>query len=235
VVTRSQALPSTIEGRTTKNIPLIRFYRPLRLLAHALSVVFVLGALADMVRLVNATEAFRLDRFIPIQEIPQGPMPTLVTVVLFAIFVSRANKNVRRLGVTDLETGVLGSFIVFFVPIGNFWLPYFTIKEIWQASTKPSDPRVSWRYEPTPALLPIWWLIFVLYAVVSNAAAVVSRAHGVEVTPAWVAIVVAPVSIASSVLSVWVVQTLAKIQKARSQEPAPADLRVDFAGHSGGL
>jgi hypothetical protein len=85
---------------------------------------------------------------------------------------------------------------------------------------------------PGSALLPIWWLVFVLYAVASNAAAVVSRAHGVELTPAWVAVVVAPVSIASSVLSVLVVQTLTKIQKARSQDPAPADQRVDFAGRS---
>lgn len=48
--------------------------------------------------------------------------------------------------------------VYFFIPFANLFMPYRAIKETWLASENPTQ----WQNEPTPAVLIVWWLLFLL-------------------------------------------------------------------------
>src|SRR5262245_32035959 len=76
----------------------------------------------------------------------------LVTVIVFARWIIRANKNVRALGAVGLPTTPGWAVGYVFVPILHFWKPYQAMKDLWRASHSPT----SWATTAAGAILPAW-------------------------------------------------------------------------------
>src|SRR6266436_5309609 len=60
-------------------------------------------------------------------------------VLLFLMWVYRANKNARALGAAGMKYTPGWSVGWFFVPFAGLFMPYWVLKEIWQVSSPGSD------------------------------------------------------------------------------------------------
>ena len=61
----------------------------------------------------------------------------MLTVVIFCIWIVRANKNVRALGANGLRFTPGWAVGFFFIPIVSLWKPYQAMKDLWRASQNP--------------------------------------------------------------------------------------------------
>jgi hypothetical protein len=82
----------------------------------------------------------------------------LVSGILSLMFIYRANLNAQRLVGEPLENSPGWAVGSYFVPFMNLFVPYFAMKEIWQASENPQYPQ---RVDP-PGLLPAWWALWLI-------------------------------------------------------------------------
>ena len=82
----------------------------------------------------------------------------LFTVVIFGVWIVRANKNVRALGASDLPITPGWAVGYFFIPILNLWRPYQAMKDLWRASHNPA----SWGVTAAGPVLPIWWALWLI-------------------------------------------------------------------------
>lgn len=82
----------------------------------------------------------------------------LITAVVFARWIIKAHRLVRRLGAADLSITPGWAVGYFFIPFINLVRPYRAMKELWQASL---DPR-GWPWEPVSPLLPWWWAMWLI-------------------------------------------------------------------------
>lgn len=89
----------------------------------------------------------------------------ITTVILFAMWIYRANFNARQLGAQSLRFSPGWSIGYYFIPILWFWKPYQAMREIWQASKEPS----SWKSVERGAVLPWWWFFFLVSTILDNA------------------------------------------------------------------
>jgi Domain of unknown function (DUF4328) len=74
-------------------------------------------------------------------------------VLLFLMWVYRANKNGRALGAQGMKYSPGWSVGWFFVPIASMFVPYWILKEIWQVSSPNPDGR--WRRTTVSPLLAL--------------------------------------------------------------------------------
>ena len=88
----------------------------------------------------------------------------LAKIVVFAMWIYRANFNARALGAQDLEFSPGWAVGYFFVPILCLWKPYQAIKEIWRASKAPE----SWVWVKAGPALPWWWCFAILSFILGN-------------------------------------------------------------------
>jgi heme/copper-type cytochrome/quinol oxidase subunit 2 len=89
----------------------------------------------------------------------------IITIILFAMWIYRANFNVRSLGAQNMKFTPGWSVGYYFIPILNLWRPYQAMKEIWKASKNPT----SWESEDHSAILPWWWFFFLVASIIGNA------------------------------------------------------------------
>lgn len=89
----------------------------------------------------------------------------ITTVILFVMWIYRANLNVRQLGAKNMKFTPEWSVGYYFIPFLNFWRPYQAMKEIWQASKNPA----TWQSVERGAILPWWWLFFIVAGMLGNA------------------------------------------------------------------
>ena len=82
----------------------------------------------------------------------------LGSIILVLQWIYRANYNARALGAARMEFTPGWAVGWYFIPIANFWKPYQAMKEICRASLRPSR----WWEEKAPALLPLWWGLWLL-------------------------------------------------------------------------
>lgn len=94
----------------------------------------------------------------------------LGSVILVLQWIYRANYNARALGATRMEFTPGWAVGWYFIPIANFWKPYQAMKEICRASLRPSR----WWQEKAPALLPLWWGLWLLTSGVQGISLTVS-------------------------------------------------------------
>ena len=80
----------------------------------------------------------------------------LVVLVVALIWVYRANERARKLSAVDIKFSPWGAIAWYFVPIANLWKPYFSMKEIWLAS---STERPGWGKDHA-AVVRWWWFLF---------------------------------------------------------------------------
>jgi hypothetical protein len=100
----------------------------------------------------------------------QGLIALLQLVVLIGCafvvlkWIYRANANVRALGAKDMKFTPGWAVGWYFVPILWLWKPYQAMKEIWKASSDPSD----WTNASVPPLLPWWWFFWICIGILGQ-------------------------------------------------------------------
>ena len=82
---------------------------------------------------------------------------SLIELVVFLMWVYRASSNCRALGATGMRYSPAWSVGWFFVPIAGLFMPYWVVKEVWQASSPPRDGK--WRQTIVSPILAVWWLV----------------------------------------------------------------------------
>lgn len=125
----------------------------------------------------------------------------LTLVVMFSIWIHRANRNARALGAERMQFTPGWCVGWFFVPIMNLFRPYQAVKEIWKAS----DPDwqqgrepvfhvgldgvdAPWQRADTPSVLGVWWGLWIVSGALGQASFRLSlRAEEVEelLTASW--------------------------------------------------
>jgi hypothetical protein len=148
----------------------------------------------------------------------------LAAVVLFCLFMPRANRNARSFG-SPMSNSPGWAAGWFFVPVAFWWKPYYAMKEIWQGSDP--DPTVHAALAPVPALLPLWWWMDLLRSV--------GGAMSNRITGSWTEIVCRIPSLAAAILAAAVVRAVARRQDERQRRqnaastPPPATIKADAA------
>lgn len=89
----------------------------------------------------------------------------ITTIILFAMWIYRANFNARSLGAQNMKFTPGWSVGYYFIPFLNLWRPYQAMKEIWKASKNPT----SWEGEDRGTILPWWWFFFLIAGMFGNA------------------------------------------------------------------
>lgn len=90
----------------------------------------------------------------------------LATAVLFLRWTYLTKKNAISLGAKGLDFSPAMSVGHYFIPILTLWKPYQAIKETFRASHP--HFRDNWKAAPHPALLPVWWTIWIAGNVVGQ-------------------------------------------------------------------
>ena len=90
----------------------------------------------------------------------------LLTILLFGIWIVRANKNVRALGARELSMSPGWALGYFFIPILNLWKPKTAMNQLWLASQNPS----TWNGNPKEKsqVVDKWWGLWLASLAVSN-------------------------------------------------------------------
>gem|GEM_PF-413908 len=128
-----------------------------RIVSHGILTDLRDGTYASAALSATASEAFdRRERFLSVMEL----FLFAVTSVLALKWIHRANFNARQLGAEGMRFTPGWAVGSYFIPIVNLWKPYQAMKEIWKASSSPSN----WQGAPSGALLGIWWFLWLLSA-----------------------------------------------------------------------
>jgi len=128
-----------------------------RIVSHGILTDLRDGTYASAALSATASEAFdRRERFLNVMEL----FLFAVTSVLALKWIHRANFNARQLGAEGMRFTPGWAVGSFFIPVVNLWKPYQAMKEIWKASSSPSN----WQGAPSGALLGIWWFLWILSA-----------------------------------------------------------------------
>lgn len=126
-----------------------------RIVSHGILTDLRDGTYASAALSATASEAFdRRERFLNVMEL----FLFAVTSVLALKWIHRANFNARQLGAEGMRFTPGWAVGSYFIPIVNLWKPYQAMKEIWKASSSPSN----WQGAPSGALLGIWWFLWLL-------------------------------------------------------------------------
>lgn len=88
---------------------------------------------------------------------------TVISGVLILWWIYRVSDNAHRLGATDMDFSPAWSIGYYFIPIYNIRQPYLAMVDIWKASKNPHH----WRTQSRPLILLVWWLVWLLPAIVS--------------------------------------------------------------------
>jgi len=81
----------------------------------------------------------------------------IATVVLFCIWLNRANKNARALGAQDMQFTPGWSVGYFFIPIVNVYRPYQAVTEVLRASDPDARPFSEKPWQRSAAAITGWW------------------------------------------------------------------------------
>ena len=84
----------------------------------------------------------------------------LLTVVAFATWKVEAYRLAPALGGEPTERTPGWAAGGYFIPIGNLWIPYQIMKEIWDASD-PRDVGMDTWAERSGTLLVVWWALWI--------------------------------------------------------------------------
>jgi hypothetical protein len=135
----------------------------------------------------------------------------VTTMILFAMWIYRANFNSRALGARNMKFSPGWSVGYYFIPIANLWRPYQAMKEIWQTSKNPA----AWENEKRGAILPWWWFFFLVEGILNNASFRMSMSakeiHEL-IAATGIMIVADAVSIPSAIIALLLVGEIHKMQ-----------------------
>jgi hypothetical protein len=143
------------------------------------------------------------------------------SIVVFSMWVYRANVNARALGATGMSFTPGWAVGWYFVPIALFWKPYQAMKEIWLASKS----LAGWSGARRTSLLPWWWFFWIVFSVLGNLSFRLQlSARTVEelVAATWMNMASSAASIPSAVLAAMLVRQVAAMQTVRGYPAAGA-------------
>lgn len=146
-----------------------------------------------------------------------GVVLHLVTIVVFAMFLVRANKNARALSSEPLEVAPAWMVWWFCIPFANLFKPYVAVREVWERSKGAAPP-----------LLGLWWAAWILSGILSQIA--IRMADPNDSIPELLstdrfAIASDVAAIVVAVLALWMVRSLHAGQQRHHQTGRP-----DIAG-----
>jgi hypothetical protein len=146
----------------------------------------------------------------------------ITTIVIFAMWIYRANYNARQLGATDMVFTPGWSVGWYFIPIANLWKPYQAMREIWKASAAPAN----WKDHPRGPILPWWWGLFLFDNFLNQAAfRLALRAQTLpQITEASMLSVVSDaVDIVASLIALALVSQIYRMQMAHRASPSSVE------------
>jgi len=82
----------------------------------------------------------------------------IALIVLFCLWIPRANRNARAIGATGMRFTPRWCVIWYVIPIMSLFRPYQAMKEIWMASA-PAD-ATPWQQRATSPVLGVWWALW---------------------------------------------------------------------------
>ena len=143
------------------------------------------------------------------------------TVVAFLMWTHRVHWNLPALGATNLKFNPRNAVGWYFAPLLNLFRPYQVMREIYNASDPATfvDGSSDWRSRNAPAVVKMWWTLFLIMGFVGNA---VSRESIKADTPlayqdvAAMSVVDETFSIAAMLAATWLVRSIARRQEARA-------------------
>ncbi|MCE0483619.1 MAG: DUF4328 domain-containing protein [Methylacidiphilales bacterium] len=103
----------------------------------------------------------------------------LPTLILFLIWIYRANVNCRGFG-AQLKISPAMTVGSFFIPFINLVYPCVALQEIWKASRNPAQ----WQTERASILIGFWWGFWLLHAVLGPVLSLYAKMHVVKGLPA---------------------------------------------------
>lgn len=89
---------------------------------------------------------------------------TIATMIVFAIWIHRAGKNLVDAGLDSLEFTPAARIWWFFVPFANLVKPLHGMRELWNAS------HGDWPYDRNQPLLATWWALWLISGFAANLA-----------------------------------------------------------------
>ena len=149
-------------------------YRPLRGPATALAILLVLVTVTTAIGGVSDWLAFHRilgNTSTPAAEWPRQRMIAslqgvtyLATVAGFLVWFHRAYTNLHALGMEPLRFRAGWAVGGWFVPILNLVRPKQIMDDIWRGSdpAAPASNHGAWHRAPIPALLQLWWALFLV-------------------------------------------------------------------------
>lgn len=136
----------------------------------------------------------------------------VLTAVIFAMFLHRANKNARALSGQPLSDSPGWTVGWFFVPFANLYKPYQSVREIWERSKGAA-----------PLPFTLWWVAYIGGGVLSWISLRMRDPNSIEsmISSDGLAIVQELVGIASAGLALWMVRSLHQGQQRHHQTGQP--------------
>ena len=142
----------------------------------------------------------------------------IATAVAFLFWIHRASANLGSLGAQGQRFSPGWALGWWFIPIMNLFRPYQVIREIWIGS----DPDVTspqlaswlspWSRPPVPALLKLWWALWIITNFVGYAAFPEGETMDQVLTADWVSLGAYAIELVATVLAVVMVRQLTKRQ-----------------------
>ena len=168
--------PMPAQPMPTQRMPMDTLrYRPIGGLAVALTWLLAASALASLafagacVNRLAKLDAFadfqsfsRLDALNDADDLVDG-VSSVLSLVMLAVFVVlivylyRASKNTELWDFRSRSWGPGWSIGGWFIPLANFVIPFFVVREIWQRTPEPGDAA-----RPASGILALWWVPFVV-------------------------------------------------------------------------
>ena len=87
----------------------------------------------------------------------------IITIVIFLIWINRANKNARALGAKDMQFSPGWCVGWWFIPIASLWKPYQAVREIWKTS-KSLD---NWQAQEN-STIALWWSLWIITGILNQ-------------------------------------------------------------------
>jgi len=139
---------------------------------------------------------------------------TIALVVMFCVWVYRANRHARVLSGNVLEFTPGWAVGWFFVPFANLYKPYQAVKEIYIYS-EPRSGDDSSTGPLVPGLLPAWWGFWLASNFASNIEFRLSWTDDPAMMNAglWAGVLATPLAVAAAVLAMLVVRRIHDRQK----------------------
>tara|TARA_Y100001970_G_C14085464_1_gene777057 strand:+ start:307 stop:981 length:675 start_codon:yes stop_codon:yes gene_type:complete len=87
----------------------------------------------------------------------------LAAIIVFLIWLHRANKNSRALGAQDMQFTPDWCIGWWFIPIASLWKPYQAVREIW----KTSQDTENWQNKDN-SIVALWWTLWIISSIVGQ-------------------------------------------------------------------